>query len=70
MPALAPRIGRNWPWGAVVERLGQAKAIGPILQGLARPANDLSRRCSSDDVYRLIAVTVVQAQDLPNTGTD
>ena len=46
----------------IAERIGQAQAIGPILQGLAKPANDLSRGCSAEDVYRMIAVTVAQAQ--------
>lgn len=45
----------------LVQRLGHAQAIGPILQGIARPVNDLSRGCSVDDVYKMIAITANQA---------
>ncbi|MDD6473883.1 MAG: phosphate acetyltransferase [Bacteroidales bacterium] len=45
----------------LVQRLGNAIAIGPILQGIARPVNDLSRGCSVDDVYYMIAITANQA---------
>ena len=45
----------------ITQRLGGAEAIGPILQGLVKPANDLSRGCSANDVAQMIAVTVLQA---------
>ena len=45
----------------LVERLGHATAVGPILQGIARPVNDLSRGFSIDDVYKMIAITANQA---------
>lgn len=45
----------------LVQRLGDAEAVGPILQGMAAPVNDLSRGCSVDDIYKMAAICVNQA---------
>ncbi len=45
----------------LVQRLAGAEAVGPILQGIAAPINDLSRGCSVDDIYKMVAITANQA---------
>ena len=48
----------------LVQRLAKAEAYGPLCQGIAKPVNDLSRGCNSDDIAGVVAITCVQAQDM------
>ena len=47
----------------LVQRLAKAEAYGPMLQGIAKPVNDLSRGCSAEDIAGVIAITAIQAQN-------
>ncbi|MFC2080262.1 phosphate acyltransferase, partial [Bacteroidota bacterium] len=48
----------------LVQRLAHAEAIGPVLQGMAAPINDLSRGCSVSDIVNLVAITSNQAMGM------
>lgn len=52
----------------LVQRLAGAEAVGPILQGIAAPVNDLSRGCSVDDIYKMVSITANQAIGLKKAG--
>lgn len=51
----------------LVQRLANAEAVGPILQGIAAPINDLSRGCSPEDIYSMVAITANQAIGIKNS---
>ena len=55
-------ISKNVNEAKITERLGLAKAYGPVTQGLAKPINDLSRCCKTEDIVVAVAITSLQAE--------